>query len=201
MKKFDMNVFDFVPEIFKKEQYAACYNSSIYPANGQQLWQRTEYTDLQPPPIKKLPGRPKKRRNKDANELLDKSQLKRARWGIRCSRCKQSGHNKSTCKLPPPPSQPSSSENPTSTQGTSVQNPQPTRVTLSRQGRTKQPPPPEGSSQQHNPTGAASARTSNQQKRTSKRKGKEKVSSTQPGANREKKKVSARARGSTSSQH
>jgi len=26
--------------------------------------------------------------------------MKRAKWGIKCSRCKHSGHNKSTCKLP-----------------------------------------------------------------------------------------------------
>jgi len=194
-----MNIFDFVPDIFKKEQYATCYSSSIYPANGQSLWQRTEYTDLQPPPIKKQLGRPKKRRNKDANEMLDKSQLKRAKWGIRCSRCNQSGHNKSTCKLPPPPPPPTSHH---------IQNP------TSAQGKTNQPPPPapaptpggssqqqNPTSQQQNPTGAASARTSAQQKRTSKRKGKEKVSSTQPGANIKKKKVSARANGSTSSQH
>jgi len=41
-----MNIFDFVLDIFKKEQYVSCYSSSIYPANGQILWQRTEYTGL-----------------------------------------------------------------------------------------------------------------------------------------------------------
>ncbi|RHN65786.1 putative transcription factor interactor and regulator CCHC(Zn) family [Medicago truncatula] len=27
--------------------------------------------------------------------------MKKASYGIKCSRCKQSGHNKSTCPLPP----------------------------------------------------------------------------------------------------
>jgi hypothetical protein len=103
MKNQDMDINEFVPDIFKKDQYAACYAPIIYPANGQNLWERTEYNDLQAPPIRKQPGRPKKKRNKEAGELLrDDGQMRRARYGIKCSRCKESGHNKSTCKLPPP---------------------------------------------------------------------------------------------------
>lgn len=90
-------------------RYAACYSSVIYPANGQSLWERTKYNDLQPPSIRKQPGRPKKKRNKEAHELLkDDAQMKRARWGMKCRKCKQSGHNKATCNLPPPPQPPTS---------------------------------------------------------------------------------------------
>jgi len=107
MKNQDMDINDFVPDIFKKDQYAACYAPVIYPANGQNLWERTKYNDLQAPPIRKQPGRPKKKRNKEAGELLkEDGGMRRARWGIKCSRCKESGHNKSTCKLPPPPPPP-----------------------------------------------------------------------------------------------
>jgi hypothetical protein len=107
MRNQDLNVYDYVPDDYKKEKYAACYSSVIYPSNGQSLWERTEYNNLQPPPIRKQPGRPKKKRNKEAHELLkDDAQMKRARWGMKCSRCKQSGHNKATCKLPPPPQPP-----------------------------------------------------------------------------------------------
>jgi len=75
----------------------------IYLVNGQCLRERTEYGDLQPPQIRSKLGRPKKKRNKEAGaSLKDETQLKKARWGIKCSICKQSGHNKSTCKLPPP---------------------------------------------------------------------------------------------------
>jgi len=121
MRNQDLNVYDFVPDIYKKEKYVACYSSVIYPANGQSLWERTEYIDLQPPPIRKQPGRPKKKRNKEAHELVkDDTQMRRARWGMKCSRCKQSGYNKSTCKLPPPPTTEGSS-NPTSGEGSSTQ--------------------------------------------------------------------------------
>ncbi|XP_058768325.1 uncharacterized protein LOC131642054 [Vicia villosa] len=47
-----------------------------------------------------MPGRPKKRRNLEQGEI-DGSDKKMRRIGleIRCSRCKQSGHNKTTCKI------------------------------------------------------------------------------------------------------
>jgi len=104
MKHKNYRIADYVPSILKKEQYVACYSSMIYPVNGQDLWMRTECTDLQPPPVKRQPGRPKKKRRLNASELIrDNSQMKRATCGIKCSRCKQTGHNKSTCPLPPPP--------------------------------------------------------------------------------------------------
>ena len=103
MKHQDMKIDDYIPDYYLKEKYEACYSPMIYPANGQNLWTKTEFNDLQPPLIKRQPGRPKKKRNKDADEKKDDIQLKRARYGSVCSRCKQKGHNKSTCKLPPPP--------------------------------------------------------------------------------------------------
>lgn len=106
MRKRSLNIYDFVPDCYRKAKYEACYSSVIYPANGQCLWKRTEYNDLQPPPIRRQAGRPKKKRNKEAGELLKSNgQLSRGRWGIKCTRCKQPGHNKATCKLPPPPTQ------------------------------------------------------------------------------------------------
>jgi hypothetical protein len=118
MKSQDIDVDQYVPDCFRKERYEACYSHIIYPVNGQSLWRRTEYTDLLPPPIKRQPGRPKKNRRKDADEKRDEQQLKRAKYGMKCSRCKAEGHNKSTCKLPPPPpepgTQPPASQVPTS---------------------------------------------------------------------------------------
>ncbi|KEH38128.1 hypothetical protein MTR_2g461790 [Medicago truncatula] len=191
MKSQDMNINDFVPDCFKKERYAACYNSVIYPANGQCLWEKTAYADLQPPPIKRQAGRPKKKRNRDANEMLDANQMKRAKWGIKCSRCKHSGHNKSTCKLPPPPptSEGTTGQNPAQPanvpNGRTSDHPLPTPATApsSSQGRSVQPPQP------------ATAPSSN----TRKRKGKQHVSATQPGKPK-KKKGTARGKGSTLSQ-
>ena len=142
MRNQDLNVYDFVPDIYKKERYAACYAPIIYPANGQALWHKFEYNDLQPPPIRRQVGRRKKKRKKEAGELLkDDGQLRRARWGMKCSRCKQSGHNNSTCKLPPPPppTQSENSSNPasvSSAQGPSA--PLTTQTTQTAQAPTSQ---------------------------------------------------------------
>jgi len=176
MKSQNMNIYEYVPDCYKKERYADCYSSVIYPANGQCLWERIEYADLQPPPIRRQPGRPKKKRTRDPNELLDHTQLKRARWGMKCSRCKQSGHNKSTCKLPPPPvsSAPATS---------SVQPPQPppaydgsSNPTAPAPASVQPPPPPPASVPARTSRGSGSTN----QAKARRRKGKEPVSSTQP---------------------
>lgn len=116
MKSQDIDVDQYVSDCFRKERYEICYSHIIYPVNGQSLWRRTEYTDLQPPPIKRQPGRPKKNRRKDVDEKRDEQQLKKAKYGMKCSRCKAEGHNKSTCKLPPPPPQPEPGTQPPATQ-------------------------------------------------------------------------------------
>jgi len=128
-------MYEFVPDEYRRERYEACYAHMIFPVNGRSLWQRTAYTDLQPPPIRRQPGRPKKKRTKDPSEMLrDDSQMKRARYGIKCSRCKAVGHNKSTCKLPPPPAENQATNNPSSNQ------PQPTNnatTATKKQGASK----------------------------------------------------------------
>jgi len=34
MRNRVLSIYDFVPDYYKKEKYAACYSSMIYPANG-----------------------------------------------------------------------------------------------------------------------------------------------------------------------
>jgi len=98
----ELDFYQFVPDFYRKERYEECYRPIFHPVNGKDLWERNAYTDLQPPPIKRQQGRPKKKRNKDPSELLrEDGQMKRASYGTKCSRCHQPGHNKATCKLPP----------------------------------------------------------------------------------------------------
>jgi len=61
MRNQNMDVNVFVPNYYKKDQYATCYISIIYLPNGQSIWVRKEFYDLQPPPIKRQPRRPKKK--------------------------------------------------------------------------------------------------------------------------------------------
>ncbi|XP_058726261.1 uncharacterized protein LOC131597588 [Vicia villosa] len=116
MKSRSLAFDDYIPEIYKKARYISVYEPIIYPVNGTNLWVRTEYPDVQPPKFKKMPGRPKKKRNREQGEI-DGSDRKMRKTGmvLRCTRCRQTGHNNSTCKMTPPTqaSQPRAQPTPT----------------------------------------------------------------------------------------
>lgn len=57
---------DFLPDCYKKEHYEVCYAPVIYLFNGVSLWMKFDVADLQPPLIKRQPGRPKKKRNRES---------------------------------------------------------------------------------------------------------------------------------------
>ncbi|GAU47056.1 hypothetical protein TSUD_181690 [Trifolium subterraneum] len=89
----------YIPNIYRKEAYVQCYEPIIYPTYGQNQWEVTNYHDILPPPHKKMPGRPKKSRNKDANEKCrDPTLVSRKGRSNKCGICKQPGHKKATCK-------------------------------------------------------------------------------------------------------
>lgn len=90
-----------IPLIYRKEAYQAVYNPIIYPTNGENLWVATPHVDILPPPLRRGPGRPKRSRNKDADEKRSETgSCTRKGWAWKCSKCKQFGHNKLTCKGP-----------------------------------------------------------------------------------------------------
>lgn len=110
-RKLDPN--DYIPHFYRKEAYVSCYEPLIHPTNGQNLWETTPYPDILPPPMRKMPGRPKKSRNKGADEKAkganekakgadekarDPSLVTRKGKANNCSICKQVGHNKRSCK-------------------------------------------------------------------------------------------------------
>lgn len=101
MKDQYLPIDDFVLDYYKKELYEAYYSPVIYLVNGETLWSKYDVVDLQPQPINRQPGRPKKKRNRDVGEMVrDEIHLKMENHGIKCSRCQKEGHNKATCKLP-----------------------------------------------------------------------------------------------------
>ena len=74
--------------------------------NGVAQWMKTGHA-VKPPTIQQLPGRPSKKRKKDANDdklaregKVEGSKVlkKSVQLTVRCSACKQKGHNKRTCK-------------------------------------------------------------------------------------------------------
>ncbi|XP_058726957.1 uncharacterized protein LOC131598362 [Vicia villosa] len=151
MKSRNFRFEDFIPEYYRKSRYIAVYKPVIYPVNGSNLWARTQYPDVHPPKFRKMPGRPKKKRNLEQGEL-DGTDRKLRRTGliVKCSRCKKSGHNKATCKVTGP-AQPTTQQTsqqipqgpaqPTTQQTSQVTTSQPATQQVSAQPATQQSQP------------------------------------------------------------
>src|SRR3954470_9607203 len=60
IKSRNQKIDDYVPEYYRKSRYMQVYQPVIFPVNGSNLWERTEYPDVLPPKFRKMPGRPKK---------------------------------------------------------------------------------------------------------------------------------------------
>ena len=73
--------------------------------NGPELWSKSNQTPISPPTMKKQPGRPKKLRKLESDEVRDKEteakRMKRIRVTMRCSNCQEENHNKRGCPHPP----------------------------------------------------------------------------------------------------
>ncbi|CAJ2642154.1 unnamed protein product [Trifolium pratense] len=92
-----------IPTIYRKEIYKDVYSSIIYPTSGQNMWDKTNNVDILPPPLRRAPGRPKRSRNKNADEKRSETRdCSRKGMVGRCIKCKQPGHNKTTCKVSTP---------------------------------------------------------------------------------------------------
>jgi len=70
MKYLNLDAVNFISYWFNKETYAEVYNSIFYPINCEQVWEKTEMSDVLPPPTKKMHGRPKKKRRLEAWEVM-----------------------------------------------------------------------------------------------------------------------------------
>jgi len=88
----------YVHAYYKKDAYQACYDPQITPINEQQLWPKSNQSELLPPIYKTPPGRPRKLRRREADEHVSHSKLSKKNIIIKCSRRKQLGHNIRSCR-------------------------------------------------------------------------------------------------------
>ena len=72
--------------------------TSLMPLEGMQGWPQSDREPLQPPGYIKMPGRPKKESKREPNEKPKAARVSRVGTVIRCRKCKQVGHNRSTCE-------------------------------------------------------------------------------------------------------
>jgi hypothetical protein len=81
----------------RKTTFVDCYNNIILPNNGPKLWPNVKGLPIQPPYVRRAPGRPKKARRK-ANDEPNPKRMKKAPGTVTCDRCKGVGHNKRSSK-------------------------------------------------------------------------------------------------------
>ena len=89
-----MCAYDFCSYYYTKEAMLSTYQGIIYPIPKQCIWElptEVEQSIVNPPVGKRKSGRPKKTRIKSSME-------RHLKCTVTCSKCKQSGHNKKTCR-------------------------------------------------------------------------------------------------------
>ncbi|KAK1380321.1 hypothetical protein POM88_027065 [Heracleum sosnowskyi] len=65
---------------------------------GSKEWLLAKQVKLLPPKARRMPGRPKKHRRREADEVGGGCRLSKKGVVMKCSRCLVIGHNKATCK-------------------------------------------------------------------------------------------------------
>ncbi|KAL6575678.1 hypothetical protein OROHE_001055 [Orobanche hederae] len=94
---------DYVHSYFTAEVYRKAYSFGLQAINGERMWPKGVGYPVEPPVIRKMPGRPKKKRRRDRDETDPVNPTKLRRSGIvrNCRRCFQQGHNSRGCKNDP----------------------------------------------------------------------------------------------------
>lgn len=89
---------NYVNEYFTKEYFLKAYEHEINPMACPDFWPKTNYEPIQPPLLRRPPGRPKKQRHKSSLEGKDPHKAKRKYGVTKCGKCGRLGHNKRSCK-------------------------------------------------------------------------------------------------------
>jgi hypothetical protein len=83
--------------VCSKTRFLETYSHIILPNNGPKLWPLDDALPLNPPYMRRAPGRPKKLRRKSNDEPKNPHILRKHHHTMRCRRCGEFGHNKRTC--------------------------------------------------------------------------------------------------------
>ncbi|XP_057784761.1 uncharacterized protein LOC131002283 [Salvia miltiorrhiza] len=88
---------DFVHDFYTVRKYLQAYEVGLEPVRGANMWPEVVGSIVKPPEVRKMPGRPKKKRRRDPEE---KNTHKLSKHGVRmtCGKCHQEGHNIRGCK-------------------------------------------------------------------------------------------------------
>ncbi|XP_057452787.1 uncharacterized protein LOC130744635 [Lotus japonicus] len=88
---------EYVDNYYRRDTFLSTYAYIIEPNNGLMLWSVSDLPPLNPPYVRRAPGRPKTQRNKKNDEPRNPYKLARNQTKVKCSRCGKWGHNIRTC--------------------------------------------------------------------------------------------------------
>lgn len=91
------NLESYISSCYSVESFNRTYSHCLQPIEGMSNWPESDRPKLKAPGYVRMPGRPKKERRREATEAPKGTKMSKVGTKIRCSKCKQTGHNKSTC--------------------------------------------------------------------------------------------------------
>ncbi|GKV18372.1 hypothetical protein SLEP1_g28768 [Rubroshorea leprosula] len=91
---------DYVAHCYSKHMFMASYEYEVPVIEGINQWKETKMPPMQPPNPRKMPGKPKKKRQLE--EWEGKTSVGRKGRLMTCQKCFKRGHNSRSCKGVPP---------------------------------------------------------------------------------------------------
>lgn len=96
-----LDIQDFVSPYFSKDMYVRGNSGMIHPILDHTMWTTIEGDPLEPPPLRRLPGRPRKNRRREEDEPPAGTSVVKRSHTLKCTNCGYFGHNKRTCQRAP----------------------------------------------------------------------------------------------------
>uniref|UniRef100_A0A0E0BM08 SWIM-type domain-containing protein n=1 Tax=Oryza glumipatula TaxID=40148 RepID=A0A0E0BM08_9ORYZ len=87
----------YISDCYLVETFKKIYAHFLQPLEGMSSWPEDDRQPLNAPGYIKMPGRPKTERRREAHEPAKATRASKIGTIIRCRKCKQVGHNRSTC--------------------------------------------------------------------------------------------------------
>jgi hypothetical protein len=88
---------DYLHKYFSVEIYKKAYDPMIFLMPSQDQWVKTNQNAIKPLDYRAAPGRPKKTRRRGPNQPRNPNTIIEGGVVMRCSKCKEAGHNTRTC--------------------------------------------------------------------------------------------------------
>lgn len=90
-----LEMCDFINNCYEKNTYLKEYDGMIHPLLDKNVWPHVQADDMNPPPSKRAPGRPKLNRRREVDEVP----MHKKKYALRSSVCAKYDHNKRACPV------------------------------------------------------------------------------------------------------